>query len=256
MAKQKQEECPPPGAPGWMTTYGDCMTLLLTFFVLLLSFSSMRDAEFRRAIGALKGALGVLPHEQSVIKPKELPIPQLSNLMESEVSESLAELNETMNEMGMSSDIVKLQLTEEGMKLKISDSLMFDVGRAHLKPKIYPILQSIVALTEGWPNKIVVEGHTDDRPISSDLYETNWELSAQRAINVVKYFEEYGVDPEKLLPVARAQHAPVVPNDTEANRGLNRRIEIYIEYDQEKVSQETIQQVKSRSAQIRQLRED
>ncbi|RKY89474.1 hypothetical protein DRQ09_01265 [candidate division KSB1 bacterium] len=247
MARNKKEECPPPGAPGWMTTYGDCMTLLLTFFVLLLSFSSIRDAKFRRAIGALKGALGVLPYEQSVIKPKEMPIPQLSNLMESEVQESLAELNETMNEMGMSSDIVKLQLTEAGIKIRLSDTLLFDVGRAHIKPQIYPILQVIVGLTEGWPNKIIVEGHTDDRPIHTEEFASNWELSAQRAINVVKYFEELGVDSKKLYPVGRGANDPIVPNDTEVNRALNRRIEIYVEYDPNQVPLETIQKVKRRS---------
>jgi len=251
MAEKKKEECPPPGSPAYMTTYGDMMTLLLTFFVLLLSFSSMRDAEFRRAIGALRGALGVLPHEQSIVEPRTMPIPQLSNLMESEVAESLAELNETMNEMGMSSDIVKLQLTEEGIKLRLSDTLMFDVGRAHIKPEIYPILQSIMNVTEGWPNRIIIEGHTDDRPIRTEEFPSNWELSAQRAINVVKYFEEMGVDPLKLYPIGRGNNDPIVPNDTEVNRSLNRRLEIYIEYDQNQVSLETIRRVRERN-----IRED
>jgi len=246
MARKKKEECPP-GAAGWMNTYADMVTLLLTFFVLLLSFSSVRDAEFRRAIGALKGALGVLPSEQSVVEPRSMPIPQLSNLMESEIAESLAQLDETINEMGMSSDIVKLQLTEEGMRMRLSDTLMFDVGRAHIKPRIYPVLQSIVGLTEGWPNKIIIEGHTDDRPIRTEEFASNWELSAQRAINVVKYFVEIGVDPNKLYPIGRADNDPIVPNDTEINKSLNRRIDIYIEYDPNQVSLESIRKIRERS---------
>ena len=83
---EKKVVCPPKGSPAYMTTYGDMMTLLLTFFVLLLSFSSMQEAKFRRAIGSLKGALGVLPHEQSIIIPQYVPVPSLTNLQESEIN--------------------------------------------------------------------------------------------------------------------------------------------------------------------------
>ena len=97
MPKKKSEDKPPAGAPAYMTTYGDMMTLLLTFFVLLLSFSSMRDAKFRRAMGSLKGALGVLPFEQSVLKPEIVPIPQLTNLQESEIEESITKLEDILS---------------------------------------------------------------------------------------------------------------------------------------------------------------
>lgn len=232
MAKEKKEECPPKGAPAYMLTYGDMMTLLLTFFVLLLSFSSMRDAKFRRAIGSLQGAMGVLPQEQSVIKPKIVPIPQLTNLQESDISESIVKLEDIVSDLELD-EVVKLQVTDEGMVIEISDSTIFESGRTEIRPKLYPILKSIVALAENWPNEIRIEGHTDNVSINTPRFKSNWELSAERAMNVLHFFEECGIQGERLTAIGRADTKPKVPNTSPENRALNRRVEIYIEYDPE-----------------------
>ena len=138
MAK-KQEECPPKGAPAWMTTYGDMVTLLLTFFVLLLSFSSMREAKFRRAMGSLKGALGVLPFEQSVLKPEIVPIPQLTNLQESEIAESIVKMEDILSDQQLTEN-VRLQVTDKGMTITLESEVMFEAGSSELKPVAYPVL--------------------------------------------------------------------------------------------------------------------
>jgi len=230
MAKAKKEECPPPGSPAYMTTYGDMMTLLLTFFVLLLSFSSMRDAKFRRAMGSLKGALGVLPYEQSVIVPQYVPIPQLSNLQESEIQESIVELQEASAEMEVS-EAINLEFDEEGIHITLSDSVVFDTGEALIKPGIVPVLRTIVSLSQGWPNTILIEGHTDNVPIFTPQYPSNWYLSFYRAAAILNFFVENGLDEKKIVPIGRGEFVSVETNDTERGRARNRRVEIYIQYD-------------------------
>jgi len=213
-----------------MTTYGDMMTLLLTFFVLLLSFSSIQEAAFRRMVGSLKGALGVLPYEQSVVAPEYIPIPQLTNLQEAEIQESLVELQEASNELDIS-ESVKLEKTEEGIHITLSDSLLFDSGRARIKPAIVPVLLAIVNLAQGWPNTILVEGHTDNVPIHNEQYASNLYLSAARAIAMVEFFAANGIEEEKMVQIGRGEYEPIDTNETERGRARNRRVEIYIQYD-------------------------
>lgn len=230
---EKKEECPPKGSPAYMTTYGDMMTLLLTFFVLLLSFSSMREAKFRRAIGSLKGALGVLPHEQSVVVPQIVPIPQLTNLQESEIAESITELQEATAEMDISA-AVQLETVEEGILITISDSVLFDSGRAKLKDPILPLLSAIANLATGWPNRIIVFGHTDTDALSPNLeFRDNWELSFGRSMEVLRYFAIKGIDEDRMVPVPMGEYRPIDSNETARGKAKNRRVEILIQYEQE-----------------------
>jgi len=231
MARKKKEEKPPKGSPAYMTTYGDMMTLLLTFFVLLLSFSSMREAKFRRAMGSLKGALGVLPHEQSVIKPERVPIPQLTNLQESEIEESIVKLEDILSDQQLR-EAVRLQISDRGMTITIDDPVMFESGDAGLRPKAYPILTRVASLARGWPNTIRIEGHTDNDPIRTEKFPSNWELSTARALSVLHFFQDdAGFDPIDLVAIGRGEFDPIALNDTPENKTKNRRIEIHIEYD-------------------------
>ena len=231
MARKKTEEEPPKGSPAYMTTYGDMMTLLLTFFVLMLSFSSIREAKFRRAMGSLKGALGVLPHEQSIIKPERVPIPQLTNLQESEIEESIVKLEDILSDQQLR-ETVRLQISDRGMTITIDDPVMFESGDAGLRPKAYPILTRVASLARGWPNTIRIEGHTDSDPIRTEKFPSNWELSTARALSVLHFFQDdAGFDPIDLVAIGRGEFDPIALNDTPENKAKNRRIEIHIEYD-------------------------
>ncbi|MFC1732797.1 flagellar motor protein MotB [candidate division KSB1 bacterium] len=230
MPKKKPEECPPKGSPAYMTTYGDMMTLLLTFFVLLLSFSSMQEAKFRRAIGSLKGALGVLPHEQSVIIPQYIPIPSLTNLQESEVQESIVELEQASSELDIS-EAVRLEFEEEGIHITLSDSVVFDTGQARLKPGIVRVLNAIAELAQGWDNTILIEGHTDNVPIRTPQYPSNWYLSSARAIAILNHFRDKGLDERDMIAIGRAEFSPIDTNETAVGRARNRRVEIFIQYE-------------------------
>ncbi len=217
------------GAPGWMVTYGDLMSLLLTFFVLIVSFSSIELIKFQKALGSLKGALGILPKQQSVIFQKEPIIPQLSDYKERRIRKAAAELQELIKQQGIA-DKVKLEVTDKGILVRINTPILFELGKADLKPEAFPILNKIIDMTRDWPNEIRIEGHTDDLPIHTEKFPSNWELSTARALSVLKYFLRKGhIEPERLSAVGYGEYHPLVPNTSPQNRAKNRRVEIYIE---------------------------
>ncbi len=214
-----------------MVTYGDLMSLLLTFFVLLVSFSSIQMAKFQKAIGSLKGALGVLPREESVMKQWEPIMPQLSDYQKRRVYRVISQLRNIIKNNGLEKNI-SLESTGNGILIRIDSPILFDLGKANLKPEAYPILDKILEMTQQWPNKIRIEGHTDDLPIHTSTYPSNWELSTARALSVLRYFLHKGhVEPQRLAAVGYGQYHPLVPNTSPKNRAKNRRVEIYIEYE-------------------------
>ncbi len=217
------------GAPQWMVTYGDLMSLLLTFFVLLVSFSSIQLVEFQKALGSLKGALGVLKYKESPTKSASLSIPYLTGNKKSEFNEKFESMIEYIDQKGLK-DSIEIQVTSNGIAIRMMDPVLFDLGKADLKPSIYPLLEKIGEMAQKWPNRIRVEGHTDDLPISTPEFPSNWELSAMRAISVIHYFEDrMGIDGHKLYYLGYGQNKPLVPNTSEKNRAKNRRVEIYFE---------------------------
>jgi len=217
------------GAPAWMVTYGDLMSLLLTFFVLIVSFSSIELIKFQKALGSLKGALGILPKQQSVIFQKEPIIPLLSDYNERRIRKAATELRELIKKQGID-DKVKLEVTDKGILVRIDSPILFELGSADLKPEAFPILNKVIEMTRNWPNEIRIEGHTDDLPIHTDKFPSNWELSTARALSVLKYFLKKGnVEPERLSAAGYGEYHPLVPNTSPENRAKNRRVEIYIE---------------------------
>jgi chemotaxis protein MotB len=143
-------------------------------------------------------------------------------------------------------EAVKLQITENGIEIQISDPVLFDKGRAELKPKIYPLLNFIASLARGWPNQVIIEGHTDNAVIRTEQYPSNWELSAARALSVLHYFEDYGgIEPTRLTAIGYGQYRPIAPNDTEEGKAKNRRIEIQIEYEEEGAPPENLPELEN-----------
>lgn len=219
----------PRRSPGWLITFTDLMALLLTFFVLLVSFSSVEQVKFQKALGSLQGALGVLPKRQSVIFQKERLIPQLSDYKNRRIRRVAIELRNLIREKNLLENI-KLQQTENGIIIRIDSPILFDIGKADLKPKAYPILDKIIEMTRDWPNQIRIEGHTDDLPIHTTQFPSNWELSTARALSVLRYFlTRGGIEPYRLAAAGYGEYRPLVPNSSEQNRAKNRRVEIYVE---------------------------
>jgi chemotaxis protein MotB len=227
MRKKRDEiEETPEGAPPWMVTYGDVMSLLLTFFVLLASFSSIQESKFHNAVSSLRLALGTstlkgnLPGKQtlsSIVEKEEEMISEVQ-AMQAEISGS-----------GLKGE-VKVTLTDKGLHIIIADPLLFDLGKDQLKEQVIPILDIVANMIKRHPEvKVVVEGHTDNIPINNARFASNWELSVARALSVVKYFAfKKGIEPARLAATGYGEFRPLKPNDSPDNQAKNRRVEIFV----------------------------
>lgn len=214
----------------WLQTYGDLMSLLLCFFILIVSFSNTEIVKLRKAFTSLHGALGVMPQHAIIPPANQKPMPDLNDYQRMIIMKTLQGLTKFLYENDIYEE-VGIELTSKGIRLRISSPLLFELGGADLKSEIRPVLSKLAELTKSWPSQIRIEGHTDDLPIHTSQYPSNWELSSDRAMRVLKYFEDQGSDPSKLAAVGYAEHHPLVPNDSAENRAKNRRVEIFIEHD-------------------------
>lgn len=227
----RQPEAEGGGAPDWMVTYGDLMSLLLTFFVLIVSFSSIQESGFNKAMGSLKSALGVLKFHPSAIQPKNVIVVPIgsSKKGENEGEEDFEELLGYIKEHNLQ-DSIEVEVSEDGVMIRMAEPILFDLGKSDLKQSVFVLLARIGKLVKNWPNKTRVEGHTDDLPISTAEFPSNWELSAARAISVIHFFQKVSfVDPQKIYYSGYGEYKPLVPNISTFNRGKNRRVEIYLE---------------------------
>lgn len=219
------------GAPEWMVTYGDMMSLLLCFFVLIVSFSSIQLAEFQKAMGSLRGALGVLKTRSSVIKLQDIEIPHLTGFKRVELNRAIEAMRKLIEQKRLEG-LVKMKITRKGIAIRLLTPVLFELGKAEIKPEAYPILDRIIDMAKALPNRVRIEGHTCNLPIHTPEFPSNWELSAIRAIKVVHYFQDVGgIDPRRLYYMGFGEYHPLVPNTSEENRAKNRRVEIFIEYE-------------------------
>jgi len=210
-----------------MMTYGDIMTLLLTFFVLLLSFSSIQEAKFQEAMGALQSALGVMKDPSSVLESLSQPVETMNQVKDETGSSEMEEVIEMLNESGLQ-DNFDVFPTKEGFTVRISSPLLFDLGQANLKPESEQVMLDLTDILNSFDNTLRVEGHTCDLPINTARFPSNWELSAARALSVLKFINQRGVESERLSAVGYGEFRPLLPNTKPENRHTNRRVEIYV----------------------------
>lgn len=227
MLKKKPKE-PPPGAPLWMTSYGDMVTQILIFFVMLFTFSSIDAARFRELAislqSAFKGGVGVLSGGQSITV--ETLGPTRANLVQ--LTEAMHQIMNIVEASGLKG-AVETSINERGLVISIKDSTFFDLGKADLKPRSIEILNKIGVALKDLPNQIRIEGHTDNLPINTPQFPSNWELSTARATTVLRYLvEKVGLSPYKVCAVGYGEFRPLYPNDTEEHRARNRRVDIVI----------------------------
>lgn len=230
MARKKTEE-PRGGAPLWVLTYGDVMSLLLCFFILLHSYSTLELEKFNKAMSSLKGALGMMPYQQSAA-----PVPNVQmkpgkgeRKSKGKRSKAIAALNNVISDNKLSG-VIKVSETNNGIHITIGDPALFDTGRDEIKTIVLPVLEQIVEVINTGDENVRVEGHTDNVPIHNDRFKDNWELSIARAMSVIRYIRDQQViDPRRLRPVGCGEFHPVASNDTQDGRALNRRVEIFIE---------------------------
>ena len=237
--KKAQEEADE--APSWLMTYGDMMILLLTFFVLLISFSSIQQTKFEMALGSLKASLGVLTGGRSTSVDSKLPLLNVTTIPRENFMISLQRILSYIEEADLKSGLVEMEVTNQGILFRISNNLLFRLGKADLLPSTRDFLVQISDLLKKMDGYIRVEGHTCDLPIHTAEFPSNWELSAKRAINVIKFFHEQNVPPERLSAIGYGEFRPIVSNDGEANRSKNRRVEIYLEFQSSEPDYEMVE---------------
>ncbi|WKE64904.1 flagellar motor protein MotB [Gallaecimonas kandeliae] len=294
-------KCPPPGLPPWMGTFADLMSLLMCFFVLLLSFSEMDVLKFKQIAGSMKNAFGVqnrvevkdIPKGTSVIaqefspgRPEPTPIETVQQQTMEMTEQSLEfqkgesqyvggeskqrdkrvggesstkgskhsaenpqEQQDQMNELArnmaqalnaqIQDGAIELESLGQQIVIRIREKGSFPSGSAFLQPKFKPIIQQVGELLKDVPGEITVSGHTDDLKVHSELYSSNWDLSVQRALAVThELLMVQGLDPKRLVVRGFADSQPLVPNDTEAHRRMNRRVEIAINQGKPKITDE------------------
>lgn len=221
-----------PSAPAWMATFSDMMTLLMCFFILIMSFSTMELDKFKMAMGSLKGAFGIvgvqkkLQFDQTWFSPStysSYSIRQRSILDHLEKMRSIIEKNELQEQ-------IDVEMKEEGeIFVQINDNMLFDPGSVNLRPNYMKLLSIISKLFLQDATSIVVEGHTDDRPIHTEKYPSNWELSLDRALHVLRHFVKIEkIDPGRISAAGYGEYNPLVPNTTPENRAKNRRVTLRI----------------------------
>ncbi len=231
------------GMMRWLLTYADLITLLLALFIILYALSASKStvvlqemmAQFRAVFGPIPGNTTILPSQSSnpgehykiipgepqeggpggPAKPKAVDVGRVKNIFQKELGAN------------------KVSIRKEARGLVISlmtDKVLFDLGEYKIKPEMKEVLNDVAKLLKQNPDKqIVVEGHTDDLAIQTSKLPGNWELSALRATSVVKYLvTEKGLDPSRFSASGYGEYQPLVPNISEANRRINRRVDIVI----------------------------
>lgn len=219
------------GAPEWMVTFADLMSLLLTFFVLLLSFSNMEIISFRTMSGSVKNALGLksefalsnTPMGKSLL-PYQDPKEGEGGGEGKEKEQIRAELEKMLEDAGLKGRATVRQ-TARGVSLHIQGDLLFDSGSADLKQAAFSVLDWLASYLHRLHYYVDVQGHSDSVPISTSVFPSNWELSAARAGRTVRYLTDNGVPPRSLRAIGLSDTAPVDTNETAEGRVQNRRVE-------------------------------
>ncbi len=197
-----------PDDGNWLLTYGDIMTLLLSFFVLLFALSSMDEFLYKDILLSLTESVGT--SEKRPAADTEV-LPKIKHIIELQGLANNVEILEDRNEV----------------RIFGTDSVFFEAGSARIHPNAALFLKAIAKVIKQVYYSVRVEGHTDDLDAGRDKFASNWELSTARAVAVVRFFEKEGVMPDRLSAVGFAQYKPRYP-PTPENRSRNRRVEIVL----------------------------
>ena len=241
----------------WAIPYGDLVTLLLAFFVVMYAISSVNDGKYRLLSDSLNAAFRGTPTTMDAVQvgekqlgsgadlrmsiveqvtlqgqPRSLlnpPKPVLAGV--DEHTRALREMAEEV-ERAMASlidaNLVAVRRHDDSVEVEIKTDILFPSGVANVSAGAAPVLAQLATTLRPFPNPIRVEGYTDDRPIHTATFASNWELSAGRAASVVHLLTDNGISPSRLAVVAYGEHRPLKPNDSAEARNANRRVVLVI----------------------------
>ena len=244
MAKKCKCEACPECLPEWLAAFGDLMSLLLCFFVLLLSMATMDAVKVREAIGSFKGTMGILEGSEYMEAEKGFAPPQQqppqqgddSGQAKTSLANPVQEINEVVKNDPKES--VTIEDAEDGFIVRLPAELTFRQGNASINnPDAKLFIKRMATIIKKMPNdiKIIVRGHTDNsKPSLSTGFDDNWQLSSTRAIAVVKELIKNGVNEKRLSAAGFADTQPLTSNYTQEGRDKNNRVEIYFYADNNK----------------------
>lgn len=249
----KRKKAGTAGAPAWIVTFADLATLLLTFFILLLSFAEMDIDKYKAMAGSLSVAFGsgnliaqgggslpikisdgnssLDPDTQLQAEPELIDERSTSGGV-TPVSEGVITLASSLIrelETEVANGALSVDYDEHQVIIRFSEDATFLSGDATIKKEMLPIIERVVGVLKNCRGDVVVAGYTDDRPIASSRYRSNWDLSAARAVSVVhELVLNRDVPADRVMAAGRAETNPLVPNNSPENRAVNRRVEIAI----------------------------
>ncbi|MFN7065509.1 MAG: flagellar motor protein MotB [Aquificaceae bacterium] len=228
----KKKKCPEEVSEKWAIPYADFLTLLLCLFIALFAMAQAGKQAAMDYAQAFAKAFGMrlVPFQETL--PKQiLPEPVLKKAEPTEkgkkLQRHLQELQEMLKKLGLEGEL-KVAYEAIGIRLILQERLLFDSGSADIKPETRPILDKLSDVIKEIPNPMEIEGHTDNIPISTERFPSNWELSTARASAIARYFISRGINPERLKASGYADTRPIASNTTPEGRAQNRRVEIVI----------------------------
>jgi len=241
--------------PAWIVTFADLATLLLTFFILLLSFAEMDIEKYKAMANSMSAAFGsenvlgdnIGGSPITLVESDTVSLPEPTDSTASEpefideralesastaISGGVIDLASRMIgelENEVASGALSVNYDKNKVVIRFSEEATFRSGQAAIKPEMIPIIERVVGVLAGCTGDVLVSGYTDNQPISSSRYRSNWDLSAARAVSVVhELVMTQQVPAERVVAAGRAETNALAPNDTPENRALNRRVEIAI----------------------------
>jgi chemotaxis protein MotB len=229
-----------PSRDRWLVSYADYVTLLLAFFVTIYAISQLDNSKLIQAQYSIQRALnapvflggfplepGVGDHAPAGIQG-DLPAASLRAVPQTQLEEVAQIVQESLRNEANSQDI-RLMITGRGLVIHLPEFLFFNTGEAQIRPEAEPLLDRLAGILRKIPNQVAVEGHTDNRPINTPQFPSNWELSVHRATSFLRYLVERDhLDPARFAAAGYGEFAPLASNDDEAGRRLNRRVDIVI----------------------------
>ncbi len=213
---------------GWEVVYTGFILILLSFFIMLCSFSSVEGSKVMKFVASFVDALSVMSGGGKVEKG-DVVLHLSAEIVDkrSDLADLYKEIGKLVREYELN---VKVIITEKDIRMRMNDTALFEQGVAEISPKSYPILDEIASMIRNENFKVRIEGHTDNLPIHNGRFPSNWELSTTRAVNVLRYLEETANIPrERLSAVGFGEYAPIFPNNNPERMAKNRRVEIVFE---------------------------
>jgi chemotaxis protein MotB len=211
----------------WEIVYSGFVLILLCFFIMLSSFSTMEEAKVMQFVKSFVTAVSMMPRGTK-LEPGLAVVSESADMVDSR--SELAKIFHTLEELAYEFNLekeIRLVLTREGLVMRMSEQMLFGLGSADIAAAATPVLQKVGAIISKTAYLIRIEGHTDNLPIHTERYPSNWELSTARAVNVLRYLiKNHNIDPRRLAAEGFSEFHPLVANDTAENREKNRRVEI------------------------------